>query len=85
MKHLDLHILVHLHPLLSVLKQLHLPRLVSILHKQPMPLALLLIVITIRRIRRRGGGRYNLAQYFIWPVVTTFLRQSHLMLEVDLL
>jgi hypothetical protein len=84
MRHLDLRILLHLHPLLSVLKQLHLPRLVSILHKQPMPLALL-IVVTIRRIRRRGGGRDDLAQYFIWPVVTTFLRQSHLMLEVDLL
>jgi len=84
MKHLDFRILLHLHSLLSVLKQLHLPRLVSILHKQPMPLALL-IVITVRRIRR-GGGRDDLPQYLILPVVLpTFLRQGHLMLEVDLL
>ena len=81
MRHLDLSILLHLHPLLSVLKQLHLPRLVSILHKQPMPLALL--IVAVRRIRR-GGGRHNIPQYFILPVVTTLLRQGHLMLEVDL-
>ena len=47
-------------------------------------MSLALLIVTLRRIRR-GGGRPDLSPYLTFPVITTFLRQSHLMLEVDLL
>jgi hypothetical protein len=47
-------------------------------------MSLALLIITLRRIRRGGGGP-DLTPKLLLPLDTTFLRQSHLMLKVDLL